>query len=62
MACPSEVDVPLPSSSNATSELHVADDCNNHQKLIFSVQIYLINLIYKDARMNPDVRNRVEKQ
>lgn len=29
MACPSEVDVPRPSSSNATIELRVADDCIN---------------------------------
>lgn len=27
MACPSEVDVPRPSSSSATNELRVADDC-----------------------------------
>ena len=31
MACPSEVDVPRPSSSRATSELQVADDCIHHQ-------------------------------
>lgn len=30
MACPSEVDVPRPSSSNATSECWVAEDCINH--------------------------------
>jgi hypothetical protein len=32
MACPSEVDVPRPSSSSATSELRVAEDCINHKK------------------------------
>lgn len=37
MACPSEVDVPLPSSSNATSELRVADDCNKISKDLFSL-------------------------
>lgn len=33
MACPSEVDVPRPSSSSATSELRVAEDCINHKKI-----------------------------
>lgn len=31
MACPSDVAVPRPSSSNATSELFVADDCIKHK-------------------------------
>lgn len=31
IACPSEVDVPRPSSSNAANELCVAEDC--HKKL-----------------------------
>lgn len=38
MACPSDVDVPRPSSSNATSELRVADDCSN-QREIFRFQL-----------------------
>lgn len=39
MACPSEVDVPRPSSSNATSEFLVADDCN---KSLFSEDAYAL--------------------
>ena len=39
IACPSEVDVPRPSSSNATNELRVAEDCINHQKYVNGMKI-----------------------
>lgn len=32
MACPSDVDVPRPNSSNATSELRVAEVCTDYSQ------------------------------
>ncbi|RYR01799.1 hypothetical protein Ahy_B06g080669 isoform B [Arachis hypogaea] len=53
MACPSEVEVPRPSSSRATNELRVAEDCIHHQTHLeyeYFNQIkfiYLIDLKYR---------------
>ncbi|KAJ0589821.1 hypothetical protein HanIR_Chr04g0190551 [Helianthus annuus] len=46
MACPSEVAVPRPSSSNATSELWVADDCHSNINYLHKHQHPLLSINY----------------
>lgn len=59
MACPSEVDVPRPSSSNATNELRVAEDCINDQKYVNGTKIFQSNsskLIIKFTSANNSLK------
>lgn len=41
IACPSDVDVPRPSSSSATNELRVADDC--YQETLSQIELHLLH-------------------